>query len=82
MFRIRESFPDKETVYLWFDGRLSEEDLNTSRKVIDRYLKEEKKIFVNLSNLVHVGWSGKRFLREIKDKVTLEEKPEHLKTEI
>ena len=82
MFRIRESFPDSATVYLWFDGRLSEEDLDTARKVINNYLDEEKKIFINLSNLIHVGWSGKRFLKEIKDKVFLEEEPEHLKTEI
>ena len=78
MFRIRKSFPDQETVYLWFDGRLSEEYIDTSREVIEKYLAEEKKIIINLSNLVHVGWSGKRFLSEIKDKVVFKEEPEHL----
>lgn len=82
MFRIRESFPDEVTVYLWFDGRMAEEDLDTYRKVIQTYLEEGKKIFVNLSNLSHIGWSGKRFLREIKDKVVFKEEPEHLKTSI
>jgi hypothetical protein len=80
MFRIRESFPDESTVYLWFDGRLTEENLEASRMVIDKYMSAEKKIFVNLSNLVHVGWSGKRFLTEIKNKVVFKEEPEHLKT--
>lgn len=82
MFRIRESFPDKATVYLWFDGRLSEQDLSIAQNVISGYLNEEKKIIVNLSNLTHVGWLGKKFLKEIKNKVFLEEEPEYLKADI
>ena len=82
MFRIRETFPDTKTVYLWFDGRLSEEDMDASRKVIGQYLDDNKKIIVNLSNLVHVGWPVRRFLGEIKDKVILEETPEPLKHSI
>ncbi len=79
MFRIRESFPDKATVYLWFDGRLSEDDLETAQNVISNYLKEEKKIIVNISNLTHLGWLGQRFFRKIKDRVSLEGEAEHLR---
>jgi hypothetical protein len=80
MFRIRESFPDKTTVYLWFDGWLYEEDLDISRKVIEKYLSDGKKVYVNLSNLVHIGWAGRKFFKEMKDKVILEEKPVYLDT--
>lgn len=80
MFRIREFFPDKTTVYLWFDGRLSEEDLETAQSVISTYLKEDKKVIVNISNLTHVGWQGKKFFRQIKDTVCLEGEAEHLRT--
>ena len=82
MFRIRESFPDKTTVCLWFDGRLSEEDIDTAQNVISAYLKEEKKVIVNISNLTHVGWLGIKFLRQIKRKVLLEGEAEHLRTGI
>jgi len=81
MFRIRESFPDKSTVYLWFNGRLSGEDLDTAQNIISTYLKEEKKIFINLSNLTHIEWVGKQFLTKIKDKVIFEDKPIHLTIE-
>ncbi len=79
MFRIRESFPDADTVFLWFDGRLSEEVLDTAKLIVEKYLAEEKKIIINLSNLAHVGWAGKRFLSQIKDQVIIEDQPEHMK---
>lgn len=79
MFRIRESFPDADTVYLWFDGRLSEDVLDTAKELVQRYISEEKKIIINLSNLIHVGWTGKHFFSQISDKVILEDQPEYMK---
>ena len=79
MFRIRESFPDESTVCLWFDGRLSKEDLDTAQNVITNYLGEEKKVIVNISNLTHVGWLGQKFLKKFKDTVSLEGEAAHLR---
>lgn len=79
MFRIRESFPDADTVQLWFDGRLSDQALETAQEQVYRYLDEGKHVVINLSNLNQVGWAGKRFIQDIREKVKLEEPPEYIK---
>ena len=82
MFRIRESDLGEDTVYIWVDGRLSDLDLAPFRNIMAKYLALNKRLLVNLTHLNHIGWEGKRFLQEIKDRVELVDLPEYLEAEI
>ena len=82
MFRIRELCLDQDTVYIWVDGRLSDQDLASFRDILEKYMNLNTRVFVNLTNLSHLGLEGKQFLQEIHDRVELVDLPEYLKAEI
>ena len=82
MFRFRESFPDQDTVFIWVDGSLRDCDSQYFRDILEKYLGLNRKIYVNLSQLNHVGWQGKKLLQEIRDRVEFIDLPDYLKAEI
>ena len=41
MFRIRESHPERETVCVWVDGRLTDGDLDHFQRIMEKYLKQQ-----------------------------------------
>lgn len=82
MFRIRESSVDQETVCIWVDGRLSDGTLGPLQDILEKYLDLNFRIILNLTHLNQVGWEGKLFLKEIRDRVDLVDVPEYLKSEI
>ncbi|MBU2551233.1 MAG: hypothetical protein KKB20_22665 [Proteobacteria bacterium] len=82
MFRIRESYLDPDTIYIWLDGRLSDRDVGPVQDILAKYLALNKRVFVNLTHLSHVGWEGKRFLREMQTRIVLVDLPEYIEAEI
>ena len=82
MFRIRESYPERKTVCIWVDGRLSDGDLGHFQDILEKYLNSNQRVLVNLTHLNHIGWRGKKLLQEIGNRVELVDLPEYLKAEI
>ncbi len=82
MFRIRESHSNKKTVCIWLDGRLSDPDVGPFQEILTQYMDLKMRVEVNLTHLTGMGWEGKRFLREIRDRIVLVDLPEYLKSEI
>jgi hypothetical protein len=82
MFRIRESNQENKAVTIWVDGRLRDQDLDALRQTLEKYLKLNLKVAINLTYLTQAGWGIKRYLRKIHNLVELKGLPEYLKNEI
>ncbi|MEW6188331.1 MAG: hypothetical protein AB1585_21645 [Thermodesulfobacteriota bacterium] len=82
MFRIRESDQDHKAITIWVDGRLKDQDLEAFRQTLEKYLKGNLKVTINLTYLTQAGWEIKRYLHQIQTLVELADLPEYLKNEI
>jgi len=79
MVRIRESFPDNESVAIMVDGVLDQEALPILDELCARHLKSDKKVSLHLSGLQRISREGMEYLRVIEERVVLVNPPEFMK---
>lgn len=82
MIHIEKTFPDKNSIAIRVEGRIDEEAVAPLREVCLQVLETNKKISLHLDDLISVDGSGKEYLREIQDRITLVGLPEYLRLEL
>lgn len=82
MIHIDEIFYDEERIALVVAGRLDNHTFPSLEAVCNKYLKENKKISLNLKGVTHMNLKSKNFLEEVQREVTLQDIPEFLRLEI
>ena len=81
MIHIEEKTVDRDTIAVEVGGVLDQEAIPLLQDVCDRYLREEKKVLLDLEGVVHIARAGRVFLHEIHKKVTIGNLPEFVKLE-
>ena len=82
MIRIEKTFPDKDSIVIQVQGKIDEEGLAPLKEVCLQVLETNKKISLHLDALTSVDRSGKEYLREIQEQITLVGLPEYLRLEL
>ena len=79
MIHINETHSGWDTVLLEVEGVLDQRSVPVLEEVCHRHLKVEKKIVLDLEGLLHITREGRKFLREIEDRVGILNVPEFVK---
>jgi hypothetical protein len=81
MIHIKEKTLDRDTIAVEVGGILDQGAIPLLQNVCDRYLREERKVLLDLEGVVHITREGRVFLHEIHKKVTISNLPEFVKLE-
>ena len=79
MIHINEKDSGSDSVLLGVDGVLDQRSVPVLEEVCHRHLKEEKEIVLDLEGLLHITREGRKFLREMEDRVGIVNLPEFVK---
>jgi len=81
MIHIKEKILDRGTITIEVGGVLDQGAIPILQNVCDRYLREERKVLLDLEGVVHITREGRGFLHGIYQRVTISNLPEFVKLE-
>jgi hypothetical protein len=77
--RIRETFPDPDSVLISADGSLDEETISILRGVCERHWQDGREVRLDLDGLIRISREGMEFLNQIQGRIKLVNLPEFIR---
>ncbi|MEI9478367.1 MAG: hypothetical protein WCO26_17575 [Deltaproteobacteria bacterium] len=81
MIHVKEVFLDNQTVALDVGGVLDEGAIPVLKEVCELNLKAGRKVLINFASVIHITREGRKFVREIGEKVSMASLPEFMSPE-
>jgi hypothetical protein len=79
VIHVKENMLEENTVSILVSGVLDVRTVPILKKVCDRHLDMNRTVLVNLQAVAHITRDGRRFIREISDRVSVSHVPEFMK---